>query len=100
MAQIRWKKGDYISLGKAVSQFNKKVRELQKEEKKLYFPNEINYQQAKQNILTRKELNNLINSLKRFQKEGAEDLYVTEAGEEITKWERRELRYSIENSSK
>ena len=90
-ARINWKRGDYISLGRAVSQFNKKINELQAEENKLYLPETINYKEAKENITTRKELNRLINSLRRFQRQGAEDLYTTQAGEEITKWERREL---------
>ena len=90
-ARINWKRGDYISLGRAVSQFNKKINELQAEENKLYLPDTINYKEAKENITTRKELNRLINSLRRFQREGAEDLYTTQSGESITKWERREL---------
>lgn len=90
-ARINWKRGDYISLGRAVSNFNKKIRELQAEENKLYLPDEINYKEAKENITTRKELNRLVNSLRRFQRQGAEDLYTTQAGESITKWERREL---------
>ena len=90
-ARINWKRGDYISLGRAVSNFNKKIRELQAEENKLYLPDEINYKEAKENITTRKELNRLVNSLRRFQRQGAEDLYTTQAGESMTKWERREL---------
>ena len=90
-ARINWKRGDYISLGRAVSNFNKKIRELQAEENKLYLPDEINYKEAKENITTRKELNRLVNSLRRFQREGAEDLYTTQSGETMTKWERREL---------
>ena len=54
-------------------------------------PDIINYKEAKENITTRNELNRLINSLRRFNKEGAEELYTTQAGEQITKWERREL---------
>lgn len=90
-SQIRWKRGDFIKLGRAVSEFNKKINRLQAEENKLYLPDEIEYKRAKEEITTRKELNRIINSLKRFQKEGAENLYRTEAGEEITKWERGEL---------
>lgn len=93
MAQglIKWKKGDYIRLGKAVAQFNKKINALQAEERRLYLPELVNYKEKRDNITTRAELNRLINSLKRFKLEGAEELYETEAGEQITKWERREL---------
>lgn len=90
-SKINWRQGDFIRLGRAVSDFNKKVNALQREENKLYLPETIAYKEAKENITTRKELNRLINSLRRFQREGAEDLYKTIAGEEITKWERREL---------
>lgn len=90
-AKINWKQGDFVRLGRAVAQFNRKINELQAEENKLYLPETINYKEAKENITTRRELNRLINSLRRFQREGAEDLYTTQAGEEITKWERREL---------
>lgn len=90
-AKINWKQGDFIKLGKAVADFNKKINRLQAEENKLYLPETINYKEAKENITTRRELNRLVNSLRRFQKEGAEDLYTTQAGEEISRWERREL---------
>ncbi|MFR8117259.1 MAG: hypothetical protein ACLVAK_09695 [Clostridia bacterium] len=90
-AKINWKQGDFIKLGKAVADFNKKINRLQAEENKLYLPETINYKEAKENITTRRELNRLVNSLRRFQREGAEDLYTTKAGEEISRWERREL---------
>lgn len=90
-SQINWRQGDLIRLGQAVARFNKKINELQAEDNKLYLPETISYTEAKENITTRRELNRLINSLRRFQREGAEDLYKTQSGEEITKWERREL---------
>lgn len=90
-SQINWRHGDFVRLGQAVSKFNKKINELQAEENKLYLPETISYTEAKENITTRRELNRLINSLRRFQREGAEDLYTTQSGETMTKWERREL---------
>ncbi len=84
------KGGDYISLGKAVSNFNKKIRELQQEENKLYLPDERNYKDLRNEIVTRSQLNNIINSLKRFSIQGAEELYTTKGGKEITVWENRE----------
>jgi hypothetical protein len=88
---INWKQKDYLTLGKAVSNFNKKIRRLNQEEKRVYLPEEINYKEVKENIKTRSELNRVLNSLKRFGREGAEALYTTKAGEEITKWEKKEL---------
>lgn len=89
--KINWKRKDYITLGKAVANFNKKINELNAEERKLYLPDKIKYTDVKQNITTRNELNRVLNSLRRFSKEGAEDLYTTKAGEQMTKWERKEL---------
>lgn len=90
-SEIRWKHGDYIRLGRAVSEFNRKINKLQTEENKLYLPDTISYQNLKENITTRQELNRMVNSLRRFQREDATELYTTQAGEQITKWERREL---------
>lgn len=95
MAQhlIRWRKGDYIRLGQAVSQFNKKINELEKDEMQIdYLPDLRNYKDLKEHITTRNELNRVINSLRRFKKEGAEDLYTTQAGQDLTKWEYSELK--------
>ena len=90
-SKIRWQRGDYITLGKAVSQFNKKINELQKDESKDYLPDTLEYKEVKENITSRKELNRVINSLRRFKKEGAEELYTLESGQQITKWEKHEL---------
>lgn len=102
MAQslIKWKQSDYLSLGRAVSNFNKKINELNKEGKKLYLPELKNYNEVKNKILTRNELNRVINSLKRFSKEGAEDIYITKSGEQLTKWERGELANLQRNASR
>lgn len=89
--QINWKQGDYIRLGQAVAQFNRKINQIKTEENKLYLPEEVEYTKLKQNIITRNELNRIINSLRRFNTEGAEDLYETDSGEMLTKWERKEL---------
>lgn len=95
-SKINWKKTDYLTLGKAVANYNKKINKLNSEERKLYLPELLNYKEVKQGITTRRELNRILKSLQRFNRKGAEDLYVTEAGEQITKWERNEL--SIQKS--
>lgn len=91
-SRIRWTRGDYISLGKAVSNFNKKINDLEKNTQKLYLPLTINYKDLKNDITTRKELKNKIKSLQRFLREAAEDLYITEGGEKISVWEYKELK--------
>lgn len=85
------KNGDYIRLGKAVSNFNKKIRSLENEQNKLVLPDIVDYKDVKEGIQTRKELNRFINSLRRFQQDDASQIYETEAGEIITKWERQEI---------
>lgn len=103
-SQIRWKKGDYISLGKAVSLHNKLIREHRTEQNKLWLPSEINYTEVKGKITTRKELNRVIASLRRITLDNAFDLYVDEAGIKWTNWEYKELqkqsRIAIRNLNK
>lgn len=84
---IRWKQTDYLNLGREVARFNKKINELNKEEKKLYLPELKDYSYEKSRIYTRSQLNNVIRSLRAFSKEGAEDIYITEGEDTITKWE-------------
>lgn len=90
-SQIKWNKQDILKLEKAVNDFNNKLNRLQKEERKLYLPENLNLKDVKENIVTRKELNRKVESLRRFMQEGSESIYETEAGEKITKWERAEL---------
>ena len=92
---IRWRKQDYLTLGKAVADFNRKINKLNSEEVKNYLPQTLNYKEIKQNITTRNELKSVIASLRRFSLKGAEELYVTKAGEQITKWQKGELERKI-----
>lgn len=87
---IRWNKQDEAKLQKAVNDFNKKIRRLEKEENNLQLPDTLNYQDLRENITTRSELTRRLNSLQRFQTEGAESLHTTKAGEKLTKWEYQE----------
>lgn len=93
---LKWKKGLDRELRTAVSNFNKKVRNLQKESEKSYLPDEIDVKELRSRIVSREELNRVINSLRRFGKEGAEELIILESGQGITKWEKKKL----ENESK
>lgn len=96
---IKWNRSDYAKLSRAVSDFNKKLNKLEAEERKLYLPLPVNYKELKESIKTRSALNQKINSLKRFLKEGMEDIYVTEGGEKLSKWEYKELGYLKKNAS-
>ena len=88
---INWKRGDYVRLSKAVAKFNRKISSLQPSEL-TYLPSMKDYQDIKKEILSRKELNRIVNALRRFDVEGAEVKVTLPSGEELTKWEYRELK--------
>lgn len=87
---IRWKKGDYIKLGQAVSRFNKVVSELEEEDID-YLPDKPSYSDLKKHITSRKELNRVINALKRANRENLQEKKVYESGQEVSKWEFKEI---------
>lgn len=88
---LKWKKSLDRELRTAVSNFNKKVRELQIDGERSYLPEQYNYKELHQRIKSREELNRVISSLKKFGKEGQEDLIILESGEGITRWEKNKL---------
>ena len=87
---IRWKRGDYIKLGQAVSRFNKIINELDTDERN-FLPELKNYQEIKEHITSRKELNRIIKSLRRVNAENLLNTKILESGEEISKWEYQEI---------
>lgn len=87
---IRWKKGDYIKLGQAVSRFNKIIDELDNVENK-YLPDIKKYKDLRESITSRKELNRVINSLRRATYENLRDTRAFESGKEVSKWEFQEI---------
>lgn len=87
---IRWKQSDYIRLGKAVADFNKKVKSLDSVMGSLGLPDLVNYQELKSNIVTRKELNRQIEALRSFKEAGVEQI-AEETQEPLTKWEYKQL---------
>lgn len=89
--QIKWKQTDYLTLGRAVSKFNKVKNELARQEKDAILPATLDYKEVKENIKTRKQLNNLLSSLRKFGKEDSLQIYETSSGDKITMWEHREL---------
>lgn len=94
MAQnlIKWTRSDYAKLSSAVRQFNKEKSKLEKIEKDAsYLPDTKLYQDLKERIVSRRELNRVIKSLKRFSQERNQEMITTPAGEEITRWEFKEI---------
>lgn len=45
--KIKWKQADYIKLGKAISEYNKKVEKLQEIEERTYLPRINRLQRSK-----------------------------------------------------
>ena len=88
---IRWNRSDYAKLRSAVTQFNKKVNELEKlVDESDFLPEEKSYQELKEHIVSRRELNRVIKSLKDFNKETGVKI-ITPGGQELTKWEMTQL---------
>ena len=87
---IRWRRGDYIKLGQAVSRFNKIIKELDDDERD-YLPELKDYKDLKDHITSRKELNRIIKALKRANDENLLATRTFDSGEEISKWEFSEI---------
>ena len=87
-SQIRWQRGDYVKLGLAVSDFNKKIQRLEQEQGNLGLPELIDYKSLKKDIVTRKELNRQLKLLRSFKEEGMEEL-VQLHDETVTVWEQK-----------
>ena len=81
---IRWNKQDSIRLEKAINRFN---RELQKVENKEYIPSKVKYNELRDKIITRRELNTIINSLNRANETNLSNTEELGSGEKISVWE-------------
>lgn len=88
---IRWTRSDYAKLSYAVRQFNKKVSELEKLEGNVA-PEEFDYREVRDSIYSRRELNRVIKSLKRINRESQQRIRNLPSGEKITQWKLSELK--------
>ena len=89
-SQIKWKRGDYIRLSKAVSRFNKILNDLDTQAD--YLPTSPDYKNLRDHIHTRKELNRVIASLQSATPENLSTTVMMESGVEISKYEYRQLK--------
>lgn len=87
-----WRKGDFLRLEKAVSEFNAKIVKLQKEEQKTYLPEIIDAKEMRTRITSKNELTRYVRELRKFSEKGQEELFVAESGEKFTKWEAETLK--------
>ena len=90
---IRWTRSDYATLSHAVREFNKTIMELESLDKNV-LPPEFNYKELRDTIYSRKELNKVIKSLRRFKKESQQRVVELPSGEQLTQWEYSELKKS------
>ena len=89
---IRWTRSDYARLSKAVSSFNKKVNELEGMiDDTTYLPEKEDYKDLKNHIVSRRELNRVIKSLRSFNEDTSVKVK-TMGGQELTKWEMTQLK--------
>lgn len=88
---IKWKESDETKLKEAVKNFNNKLDRLEEMELNVHLPEEASYTELRDRIKTRKEFNRQLKNLRDFQESTAEEVYVTESGLEITKWEKNVL---------
>ena len=95
---INFRRKDAGKLSYAIRQFNKKINSLEGLERE-FAPNLLDYYEVKENIKTRREFNRVLRSLKRYTRGGQEEIVKLESGENISKWEKRELEKAIGRAS-
>ena len=88
---IRWKRKDYMKLYHAVKKFNKRVNELEASQYN-YLPKLRNYEELRDSIMSRKQLNRTITSLRNFSKEGMNKKVELPSGQIVTKWQYHEIK--------
>ena len=92
---LKWTNEDKKNLKKAISEFNKKVRKLEKTRKDTsYLPEQLDYDRTmKENLITtRSELNRVLESLGRFKGNKAFKKVTLPSGDSLTAWEYEELK--------
>lgn len=88
---IRWTRSDTAKLSYAVRQFNKTIQRLDSLERDI-LPESVDYTEVKNMIYSRKELNRVVKSLKRFGRASQQRVVNLSSGEQITQWELSELK--------
>ena len=82
---IRYDREYNQKISQVVSNFNRKVRRLEKEERRL-LPTPVKVSEIKDRFTDRRELNKYLNDLRRFGKRGAEEI-VEIKGKEYTRYQ-------------
>lgn len=90
---IRYDKAYNQKISRIVSNFNRKVRRLEKEEAKL-LPSTVSVREIKEMFMNKRDLNTYLRHLQRFSKRGSEEI-VVKNGKEYTKYEFREFQLAL-----
>ena len=85
---IRWKRTDSENLTRAVNKFNREVKALKNED--ITLPSKVNYNDLRDHIATRKELEEVINSLTSANERTLTETQKLESGEEVSLYEYNE----------
>lgn len=100
--RIRWRDKDIIALKKTINNFNRRVeRASKKSPDSSYLPKKLKFENEKKNIATRRDFNNFINSLNRFNAKTARPIR-NAIGTITTQWQLYEtnLRLRIINKKR
>lgn len=94
---IRWRPDDTRRLASRVRAFNGKITRLTNQFPDLvdYLPQRISTQQIREQVKTRQDFNNMLNSLKRFSQKDAAKPILTAQGVKTTQWEIRETQIRV-----
>ena len=84
-------KDSETELRRAISNFNSKIKRLEKVDREIGIPEKANITAIKERITNKWELNREIDKLERFTKRNAEDLIKNKAGVVLTRWEYENL---------
>lgn len=94
---IKWRESDEKELAKAVRKFNAKRTRLLKQIPDLeeFLPAKISTKEIREQIKTRRDLKNELNSIERFMRKGAEKPVVTKEGIKTTTYEKKEIEIKV-----
>lgn len=89
---IKWRPSDNQRIAARVRAFNGKLTRLinKQPEFQVFLPKRITTQQIREQVKTRADLNNILNSLSRFSRKGAETPITTNSGIQTTAWQIKE----------
>ena len=84
---IRWNKEDSRKLEKAINRFNREISQLEKTD---FTPPKVKYDELRDRITTRRELETIVKSLNRANSSNLEQTESLASGEKVSSWEFQE----------